>query len=376
MLPIRCLLLTFQRIFCRIIMYKEKWRRFSALGLAAVLFCGGCRGAEVPTPTPSPAETEPMRGVWVSYIELDALLDGATPAEAADGIAAIMDTCVAEGLNAVFFHLRAHGDAYYPSGVWPAADAARAVLAAGLDPLACAIDEAHRRGIALHAWLNPYRIGSAPADDGVCFEKNGVWYYAPNDPAARQSVLDGVREIVDNYAVDGVHFDDYFYPAGMAAAGEPFEDIPRGADVTAWRQTQVDALVSGVYGLCRQRGKIFGVSPGLDVTRNRTVAYADVTRWMTDGGYIDYVCPQLYVGFRHESRPFADLLAEWACMPRRAGVQLYIGLALYKVGLAHDPYAGTGADEWVTDPTIIPRQIQMSEQAADGYVLFRYGNLT
>lgn len=376
MFPIPRLLLTFQRFFCKIIMYKEKWRRFSVLFLGMALLCGGCRVGEIPAPSPTPVTDDGMRGVWLSYIELDEMLAGATPQEAADAIATVMDTCVAQGLNTVFFHLRAHGDAYYPSAVWPAADAARAVMAAGWDPLACAIEQAQARGIALHAWLNPYRIGAAPADDGVCFEKNGVWYYAPNDPAARQSVLDGVREVLDNYEVDGIHFDDYFYPTGMAAEGEPFEDIPHGADITRWRQTQVDALVSGVYGLCRQRGKIFGVSPGLDVERNRTVAYADVTRWMTEAGYVDYICPQLYVGLRHEPRPFAALLSQWVSLPRREDVRLYIGLAQYKVGLAHDPYAGSGAAEWLTDPDIIPRQIEMTEQSADGYVLFRYGNLT
>ncbi len=375
MLPIRRLLLTFRRIFCRIIMYKEKWRRFSALCLAAALLCGGCDGREAPTPDPDTAVDETMRGVWLSYIELDEMLAGVDPHEAADAIAKVMATCAAEGINAVFFHLRAHGDAYYPSAVWPAATAARAVMAAGLDPLATAIAEAHKRGIVLHGWLNPYRLGDTPIAD-LSFEKDGVWYLNPSHPAARQSVLDGVRELLTRYDLDGIHFDDYFYPTGMAPDGEAFEEIPHGADITCWRQTQVDALVSGVYGLCHQHGAVFGVSPAADILRNRTAAYADVTRWMREAGYIDYICPQLYVGFRHQTKPFADLLTEWVGLPRREDVRLYVGLALYKVGLTHDPYAGTGAAEWATDPTIIPRQIDMSIQSADGYLLFRYGNLT
>lgn len=353
-------------------MYKQKWRLILTVGCCAALLCG-CGTAERPAPVPRP--DAPLRGVWLSYIELDALLEGAAPQEAAHAITTVMDVCAQRGINAVFFHVRAHGDAYFPSATWPAAPSAKAVMAAGFDPLAHAVEEAHRRGIALHAWVNPYRIGATRRADGVTFEKNGTWYYAPSDPAARQNVLDGVREILDTYAVDGIHFDDYFYPTGMAAEGEPFEKHPDGITITQWRQTQVDALVSGVYGLCHQRGRLFGVSPAADVERNRTVAYADVTRWMAEPGYIDYICPQLYVGFRHQTKPFLSLLDAWQRLPRREGVQLYIGLAQYKVGLAHDPYAGTGAAEWATDEDIIPRQIEAAEQVADGIVLFRYGNI-
>ena len=248
------------------------------------------------------------------------------------------------------------------------------MMEAGFDPLECAVTEAHKRGIRLHGWINPYRLGDTPTSL-PSFEKAGKWYLNPGDPAARQSVLDGVREILDNYEVDGIHFDDYFYPAGMAKTGEPFENIPPDTDVTAWRQTQVDALVSGVYSLCHQHGKVFGISPAADIDKNRTEAYADAERWMREAGYIDYICPQIYVGFRHQTKPFLSLLEKWTALPRRNGVKLYVGLALYKVGLTHDPYAGSGAAEWATDKDIIPRQIKAVQAVTDGYVLFRYGNL-
>ena len=353
-------------------MYKGKWRRFAALLCGAILLCG-CHPVETPPPSPTPDMPADMRGVWLSYIELDEMLSSASPTEAASAIATVMDTCAKNGLNTVFFHVRAHGDAYFPSAAWPAAVAAQSLMAEGFDPLACAVEEAHRRSIAIHAWVNPYRIGASAAGD--CFFKNGVWYYQPNSAAVRQNLLDGVREILDNYAVDGIHFDDYFYPAGMTPTAETFEDIPKGVTVAQWRRTQVDALVSGVYGLCRQRGRPFGISPAADTEKNRTQSYADVTRWMTEAGYIDYICPQLYVGFRHETKPFTALLAQWANLPRRPGVKFYVGLALYKVGLPHDPYAGAGAAEWAQDEDIIPRQIEKVQSIADGYVLFRYGNL-
>ena len=312
--------------------------------------------------------------MWLSYIELDEMLSNASPITAETAIAEVMDTCAKNELNTVFFHVRAHGDAYFPSTAWPAAVTARSLIAEGFDPLACAVKEAHKRGISLHAWVNPYRIGGTAAT-GDCFIKNGVWYYQPSSAQVRHNLLEGVREILDNYAVDGIHFDDYFYPAGMAQTAETFETIPDGIAVTQWRRTQIDALVSGVYGLCHQRGRLFGVSPAADIEKNRTQSYADVTRWMTEAGYIDYICPQLYVGFRHETKPFTALLAQWADLPRRQGVKFYVGLALYKVGLTHDPYAGAGAAEWAQDEDIIPRQIEQVQNTADGYVLFRYGNL-
>jgi uncharacterized lipoprotein YddW (UPF0748 family) len=246
----------------------------------------------------------------------------------------------------------------------------------GLDPLAYAVEAATKHGLSLHAWVNPYRLGAQPTDTATCFEKTGVWYLNPADTDARRQLLDGVREILNRYAVDGIHFDDYFYPAGMAAKGEPFEDVPHGTDVIRWRQTQVDALVSSVYSLCHQRGKVFGVSPMADLQRCRTEACADVARWLAEAGYIDYVCPPLYTGFNHQTRPFPTLLTQWSTLPRRQEVRLYVGLALYKVGLDNDPYAGSGAAEWRTDTDIIPRQIASLTGVADGYVLFRYGNLT
>ncbi|MBQ5841508.1 MAG: family 10 glycosylhydrolase, partial [Clostridia bacterium] len=202
-------------------------------------------------------------------------------------------------------------------------------------------------------------------------------YYNPASDAARELVIAGVREILQNYPVDGIHFDDYFYPDGMAAAGEPFEHIPDGTDPVAYRQTQVDMLVSAVYGLCHRDGRVFGVSPVANIHRCTAVACADVARWMATAGYIDYVCPQLYVGFSHESLPFEQTLKDWLTLPRREGVALYGGLALYKAGLADDPHAGGGRTEWASTHDMLARQVTcLRQHGADGFVLFRYRHLT
>ncbi len=352
--------------------------------LTAAMLLGGCR-SEAPTApqpeTPTTA-TEEIRGVWVSYLELDGLLTGASPTDAAARLDGLLDTCKESGMNTVFFHARAHSDAYYASAVFPPAKVATALLASGFDPLGYAVDAAHKRGLTLHAWINPYRIGEDKAnavlngDTGV-FQKGGVWYYNPASPDARRAALDGVREILARYAVDGIHFDDYFYPAEMTAQAESFESVPDGIAVADWRRTQVDLLVSGVYGLAHAAGKPFGISPSALIDANRDNAYADVAAWMAGAGYIDYICPQIYFGFEHATRPFPKTLAAWEALPRREGVALIIGLALYKAG-TDDPYAGDGRAEWREHDDIIARQVTAirAGDAADGFVLFRFAHLT
>lgn len=355
------------------------------------LLASGCAATvpdpDIPTDSLPAADNPPavsappaMRGVWLSFLDLEELLTDTDPATAARRLDEAMDACKQAGLNTVFFHARSHSDAWYRSAVFPAAAAAVSLLAEDFDPLQYAAEAAHKRGLALHGWVNPYRIGTDPAKAvtaaDTVFEKDGVYYYNPANPAVRALVLDGVREILTGYAVDGIHFDDYFYPEGMAAEGETFEEVPPDTDVIGWRQTQVDMLVSAVHGLCRRYNKTFGVSPSSSLEYCTTVSCANVPRWLTADGYVDYICPQLYVGFAHETRPFDRVLAEWLALPRRDGVALYGGLAFYKVGLAEDGYAGSGAAEWAEGSDILARQVQaLRQSAADGFILFRYAQL-
>lgn len=353
------------------------------LSVAAALLLTSCR----PTP-PQPQDPDTadpssaaMQGVWLSFLDLQDLLADTTPATAAQQLDEALDTCATAGLNTVFFHVRSHSDAWYESAVFPAATAAAPLLTQGFDPLAYAVEAAHKQGLTLHAWVNPYRIGTDPSravvnGEDTLFEKDGIWYYNPAADGARESVIAGVREILQNYPVDGIHFDDYFYPDGMAAEGEPFEQIPIDTEATTYRQTQVDMLVSAVYGLCHRYGRVFGVSPVANLRRCTTGACADVARWMATAGYVDYICPQLYVGFSHESLPFEQTLQNWLALPRREGVTLYGGLALYKAGLTDDPHAGSGREEWAASCDILARQITcLRQQGADGFVLFRYRQL-
>ena len=129
-------------------------------------------------------------------------------------------------MNAVILHVRANSDAYYKSKIFKPVKSVQALIAGGFDPLAYAVQAAHKRGLQLHAWLNPYRIGTDEsyavgdnAKQDVWFSKfsnsqynRRCYYYIPTSTTAQKTILDGVREIVEGYDVDGIHFDDYFYP--------------------------------------------------------------------------------------------------------------------------------------------------------------------
>ncbi len=351
--------------------------------LAIAVLCCGCKAT---APLPDSSDIPPAisstdsewRGVWVSYLDLDPLLQGADAATAMARLDAMLDTCRNSGMNTVFFHVRAYSDAYYPSAIFPPAASAAPLLEAGFDPLAYATEAAHARGLALHAWINPYRIGK-DKNNAVCdavFEWDGGWYYNPADPAARTAVIQGVREILTQYAVDGIHFDDYFYPTNMPAEAAAFETIPTGMTVSDWRRTQIDSLISAVHGLTGFHKRLFGISPTALPQSNRDRAYADTAMWLATEGYVDYLCPQLYYGFAHETNPFDEMLSLWTAMPQHPTVSLYIGLALYKSGTT-DAYAGSGRDEWQTHHDIISRQITALRacDTVSGFVLFRYIHL-
>ena len=237
----------------------------------------------------SPGSGE-MRGVWVSYLDWNGWAkDEAGYKKAMDQT---LDLCVQKGLNAVFLQVRPDGDAMYPSQYFPWSKFASGKQGKnpGYDPLAYAVQAAHQRGLQLHAWINPYRItgylnrysdlcASNPAiawakdgdssNDRWVLCQNGEYYYNPAIPQVRQLIIDGVKEIVTNYEVDGIHFDDYFYPNLDDSKAETWFDYPEyqaggtSLSVAAWRRNNVNELVKGVYSAVKsiRPQASFGISP-------------------------------------------------------------------------------------------------------------------
>ena len=352
----------------------------------------------------SAKDTE-FRAVWISYYELDGR--GKDADAFRQMIAQMFDKVKGTGLNTVVVHIRANSDAFYPSAYFPWSEyaAGRQGQDPGYDPLAIMIEEAHGRGLALHAWLNPYRVSNKSSDLlalsetnparvwltdddpsnvdwAVCWE-NGI-YYNPGVMSVQKLILDGVREILDIYDVDGIHFDDYFYPTtaeafDSAAYGRYKEQagalaLPLGD----WRRANVNGLMQAVYRLAEEKGVPFGISPSAHVSsdgsdKNYNELYADIARWMASPGYIHYIAPQLYFGFSYPKEAFrVDRLADtWLSLPRAAGVKLYIGLPAYKIGTED-----AGSNEWKEKDDILARQLSLLRQKkADGFLLYSYDSL-
>ena len=325
------------------------------------------------TTMPRPTRDDEMRAVWVSYIEVAELFNGcSTAAQARAATDALMDKMVRYKMNTVFFHVRANSDAYYISSLFKTATAVEKLVKAGFDPLAYAVEAAHKRGIELHAWINPYRVGKQAAyivgNTPTMQDESGRYYYVPTSAVAQKLILDGVREIVNKYAVDGIQYDDYFYPSGLlkektvynfeSADYEAYRGAGGSLSVADWRRAGVDALIAGTHTVTSAKGVVFGVSPAVSADNTYTALYADCRKWLAESGYVDYLCPQVYTGFEHGGSPFDKMVDAWMGYPRHSSVDLYIGVALYKIGLKSDPYAGAGKTEWAQNSDIMKRSVE------------------
>ena len=313
-----------------------------------------------------------MSGAWVSFLELNMLFtENNTPNAAKNAIDKLFVTLKDSGINTIFFHVRANSDAYYDSALFEPAAAAVPLLEAGLDPLAYAIESAHKNGMQLHAWVNPYRVGSKAEytviDIPTFQNAAGAYYYVPTSTAAQELILQGVRELLQNYAVDGIQYDDYFYPSGVVtdSAAAAFETADYTAYRTAggtlsvgdWRRENVNALIASTHTLTKNAGKVFGVSPAHDADTTYANAYADTKKWLSKSGYVDYLCPQIYFGFENTTAPFDGMVETWLSYPRHSSVTLCVGVPLYKIGLKNDPYAGDGKTEWIDHNDVMKRSV-------------------
>lgn len=359
-------------------------------------------GGEVETPTaPNPAlPAGEWRAVWVSYLEW-ARMDFSSEETFRAGAAQLLDNCAGLGLNTILAQVRPFGDALYRSNLYPWSHLCTGVQGQdpGFDPLDVLLQEAHGRGLSVEAWINPYRLRSSAAvppnlaetnlicthPEWTCTVGEGV-YLNPAEPAAAGYVVQGVAELVQNYAVDGIHFDDYFYPTtdeGIDAVQFAASGV---SSRTIWRRENVTALVQAVHDAVKAQDPTlrFGISPQGNPDNDEDRQYSDVKAWLAAGGdhaVVDYLCPQVYwgEGFTLSSGStrfaFENIVPEWLGYPRAADVALYFGLGAYRIGVGDggaDPDAGT---RWNTGEALA-RQVQfLREQNAGGWALYRYGSL-
>lgn len=352
----------------------------------------------VQSPDDGTSTPDELRGVWISYFNMPS--QNLSKEEYQAEISSMMQRVRDFGLNTVFFQVRPYSDALYPSSLYPYSHLLTGVQGGdpGYDPLAVVVQCAHDAGLQLHAWINPYRIQltsssvTVPASlaDGYCsaWEEKGMVLTTPSgkylNPASSlvtELIVGGVQEILTNYAVDGIHFDDYFYPGDIGTADEADYQSYTGEGGTLslaeWRRENVSNMVKAVHQAVSEHGKVFGIAPEANIDRAESQHFADLTRWASEEGFVDYLCPQIYFGFQNQLLPFSATLSRWNGLSYADGVRLYVGLAVYKTGEA-DKYAGeAGKSEWQNSSDILTRQLTECRQASRycGVILYEYDAL-
>lgn len=328
-----------------------------------------------------------VKGIWISYLELDGMASG-SESSFRSSIAEVYDNCVNLGINTVYVHVRSHGDAYYDSELYPRTK----YLGGSYDPLPIMIDEAHDRGLSFQAWINPMR-GCSTADIGReagyplyswaggetrLVSVNGYYYLNPAYDDVIELIAEGAAEIVANYDVDGIHIDDYFYPTTETWFDNAAYQASPYTSLSDFRFANCDRLVSALYKAVKNANSsaLFGVSPQGNYDNNYYYMYADVKKWCTNGGYLDYIMPQVYFGFDNENQPFETVVAKWDNIAKSGGVPLIVGIGPYRIG-EEDSWAGSGRYEWQTDKKILARQVNSSQEAMayGGICLYSYNSL-
>ena len=340
-----------------------------------------------------------VKGVWISYIELSSVLTGKSKSEFTAAIKKMYQNCVDMGLNTVFIHARSHGDAYYKSDVYPWSKYVTGTIGGtpDYDPFAIMVEQAHAYGLSIHAWINPlrlcsdseiasvsseYAVGSwyqSSATRGKYVVKVGsYWYLNPAYEEVTDLIAAGAAEIVAKYNVDGLHIDDYFYPTTDASFDSDAFAASGYSSLSAFRLSNCDRLVSSLYSAVKGANSSawFGVSTQGNIDNNYTYMYADVKKWCSNSGYVDYMAPQIYYGFKNSALSFTYNLSQWQNMVSGTSIKLIPGLAVYKVG-NYDQWAGTGSGEWQTDTEILKRQILAAREKANygGVVFYSYNYL-
>lgn len=305
---------------------------------------------------PAKAQKAPkreFRGAWIQCVNEQ--FQGLSKEEMQRTLSYQLDELAKDGVNAIIFQVRAECDALYnsPYEPWSRFLTGRQGQNPGWDPLAWMVSECHKRGMEIHAWINPYRAKtkgtSALASNNIAvkhpervFEYDGLYILNPALPENREFICKIADDIVRRYDIDGFHIDDYFYPYPVAGKAIPdakeYNADSRGMSIGDWRRDNVNKFIEQLHDSIRQTKPWvkFGVSP-FGIYRNARSSsigsntrglqnyddlYADVLKWVNNG-WIDYCVPQLYWQIGHKTADYETLIKWWN---EHAGNRpLYIG---------------------------------------------------
>ena len=336
----------------------KKW--LQKLGVAVL--CGILCSSSVPMKTVY-ADAKDMRAVWISTVYSADYPSTQNNADAQKSeFIQKLDQAKEMGLNTVVVQVRPKGDAFYESELnpWSAVLTGEQGLSPGYDPMEFMIEETHKRGMEFHAWLNPYRISTSGTEitslsaDNMARKHpdwiltyNGAMYYNPAKEEVKEYICDTVAEIVENYDVDAIHFDDYFYPSNYPLP----EGENRDGEMAEERREHVNDLVKRVYKTIKNINASveFGISP-MGIWKNDTsdpegsatngsegyyTVYGDAKTWI-EKGWVDYIVPQIYWERGNAYADYETLVKWWSDVVQGTNVKLYIGQGIYKDSVAKE----------------------------------------
>ena len=368
-------------------------KKFLALIFALVFLFSGCENPSKVNTETIKNENENIIGVWINYNEIHAIIeDCETQSQLNEKIKFMLNEYNKYNINTIFIHSRAFDDSFYSSKIYqPSEYCSNDNSQLKFDVLQSFIDLSNEFNIEIHAWVNPYRIRKDnkvelinkntsagewytqnPEDQRLIITENSI-FYNPASMEVQKYVLSGVKEILENYNVDGVHIDDYFYPTTNENIDTEFynEYVKQGGKLSLadYRRQNVNSLVTSIYSLVKTYNKdlCFSISPSADIDADYNSHYADVFLWASQKGYADYIIPQIYFGFEHETMPFENVINEWINL-KSDNTKIAIGLSVYKSGEV-DIFAKSGSNEWIENADILKRQIQIinNNENLNGY---------
>lgn len=313
----------------------------------------------------SSAQTDEMSAAWVSTVyNLDWPSSNSknNPQMQKQELINMLDKLKETGINTIVLQVRPKADALYKSSINPWSDVLTGTAGKdpGYDPLKFAVEEAHKRNMEIHAWFNPYRVTTSGTDFNKLaansparlhpewvISYNNKLYYDPGLPEVRKHIVETVNEVVSNYNVDGIHFDDYFYPDSNFTDNQTYNKYGNGMEKGDWRRSNVNNLLKDVKTSIKsiKPNVKFGVSPS-GIWRNKSsdptgsdtrgsesysTQYADTRYWIKNN-LIDYVTPQLYWPIGYSVADYSKLVSWWANEVSGSNVNLYIGQGIYKQG--------------------------------------------
>jgi uncharacterized lipoprotein YddW (UPF0748 family) len=362
----------------------------------------------VMTPDTYVEQDTEFRGVWIATVSNINMSATTSESNFQAQFDALLDQVESVHANAIIFQVRPMNDAYYDSqyAPWSQYLTGTEGLDPGWDPMAYMVSESHARGIEFHAWLNPYRVKNTSLSKNTMISNLHAENYAkshpeyvvegtndtafilnPGEPEVREYIANVVDEIMDLYDVDGIHFDDYFYPYGGLDYSEDLATYntynTNGLSQADFRRESVNQTIAGVKAVVDTHNDAegtdvrFGVSPGgvwqvggsdgVDIgpaSQSYSSLFADSKKWVEEG-WVHYINPQIYWGFNHSIAPYADIVTWWADLVRGTDVDLYIGHGIYR--------EADNTSEWSSEE--IAAELTFNQQFPEikGSVLYRAG---